>query len=72
MKSEINLNEEFGYEIYQTISKYDLRKNLEIGSWDGEGSTECFVKAMNLLSGDKFLGCVEINKAKIYLQIGDS
>jgi len=65
MKNEINLNEEFGYEIYQTILKYELKKNLEIGSWDGEGSTECFVKSMNLLSGDKFLACVEINKDKI-------
>jgi hypothetical protein len=65
MKNEINLNEEFGHEIYQTVIKYNLKNNLEIGSWDGEGSTECFVEAMKNLTGDKFLGCVEIDKDKI-------
>jgi hypothetical protein len=65
MKNEIHLNEEFGYDIYQTVVKYELKNNLEIGSWDGEGSTECFVSAMNILSGDKFLGCIESDKDKI-------
>jgi len=60
MNKEIHLNEEFGYNIFQTIIKYELKQNLEIGSWDGEGSTNCFVQAMKQLSGDLFLGCIEI------------
>lgn len=64
MKSEINLNEEFGYNIFQTIIKYNLKNNIEIGSWDGEGSTRCFVEAMKLLGGDKRLLCIEIIKEK--------
>lgn len=65
MNNEINLNEEFGYQIYQTIIKYNLKNNLEIGSWDGEGSTKCFVEAMKHLSGDKSLYCIEIVEEKI-------
>ena len=65
MNNEIHLNEEFGYYIYQTIIQYDLRNNLEIGSWDGEGSTKCFVEAMKQLTGNKSLYCIEIVKDKI-------
>ena len=57
---EIHINEEFGKNIYQTILNYNLKNNLEIGSWDGAGSTRCFVDAMSQLSGDLFLGCIEI------------
>jgi hypothetical protein len=57
---EIHLDEEFGRNIYQTVLKYELRQNLEIGSWDGTGSTKCFVDAMTQLGGDLFLGCIEI------------
>jgi hypothetical protein len=65
MNAEINLNEPFGYEIFQTVVKFDLRNNLEIGSWDGEGSSSCFVRAMDLLSGDKKLVCIEIVEEKL-------
>jgi hypothetical protein len=65
MNAEINLNELFGQEIYNTIIKYNLRQNLEIGSWDGEGSTNCFVEAMKQLSGDLSLFCVDVVKDKI-------
>jgi hypothetical protein len=65
MKTEINLNEEFGHSIYKIILENKLKNNLEIGSWDGEGSTFCFVEAMKQLEGPKLLGCVEIDKQKI-------
>lgn len=64
MNAEIHLNEPFGYEIFQTVVKYDLKKNLEIGSWDGEGSTSCFVAGMKLLTGHKRLDCIEIVEDK--------
>ena len=70
MNNEIHLNEPFGYEIYQTITKYNLKKNLEIGSWDGEGSTNCFVEAMKLLSNPRLLVCVEIIEDK-FLKLRD-
>jgi hypothetical protein len=60
MNAEIHLNEPFGYEIFQTVIEFDLRNNLEIGSWDGEGSSSCFVKAMDFLAGEKLLTCIEI------------
>lgn len=69
MNNEINLNEEFGRCIYDTVLKYNLRKNIEIGSWDGAGSTKCFVDAMTLLDGPKRLVCIEIEKSKIDLLI---
>ena len=65
MNNEINLNEPFGQLIYQTVIEYSLKTNLEIGSWDGEGSTFCFVEAMKQLTGSKLLGCVEVDKQKI-------
>jgi len=64
MKAEIHLNEPFGFKIFQTVIEYDLKKNLEIGSWDGEGSTSCFVKAMDFLSDEKRLDCIEIVEEK--------
>lgn len=64
MNTEIHLNEPFGYDIYQTVIKYSLSNNLEIGSWDGEGSTRCFVEAMKMLSDPKTLHCIEIVKDK--------
>jgi hypothetical protein len=62
---EIHLNEEFGKSINQTILKYELRQNLEIGSWDGTGSTKCFVDAMKQLEGELFLACMEILPERI-------
>ena len=64
MNTEIHMNEKFGKEMYNTILQYNLNNILEIGSWDGEGSTTCIVNAMIQLSGDKKLHCVEVDKNK--------
>jgi hypothetical protein len=64
MNAEIHLNEPFGQAIYNTIVTYKLSNNLEIGSWDGEGSTACFVKAMNTIDTPVKLTCIEINEEK--------
>jgi hypothetical protein len=69
MNAEIHLNEPFGYEIFQTVIRYELLNNLEIGSWDGEGSTSCFVSAMEHLSGSKSLQCIEIIEEKYQVLI---
>jgi hypothetical protein len=65
MNNEININEEFGNCIYNIVLEHKLNNNLEIGSWDGEGSTFCFVEAMKQNIGSKFLACVEIDKQKV-------
>ena len=60
MHAEIFLQDALGAIIYGTVLNKKLRRNLEIGSWSGEGSTRCFVEAMKQLDGDKHLDCVEI------------
>lgn len=47
MNAEIHMREPFGISIYNSIISFNLKNNLEIGSWDGAGSTKCFVEAMN-------------------------
>lgn len=61
---EITTEDEFGKSIVQCIIDFKLRNNLEIGSWDGLGSTQCFIKGMLSLDGDKSLKCVEIEKQR--------
>jgi|688.fasta_scaffold88598_2 hypothetical protein len=59
--AEITLNDEFGQAIRDTIIEHKYCTNLEIGSWDGSGSTQCFIAGMNKLDKPKVLQCVEIN-----------
>jgi hypothetical protein len=58
---EINIFDEFGQAIIQTVKKYNLQVILEIGSWDGTGSTKCFIEALKTLKTPK-LYCIEIQK----------
>lgn len=57
---EISLKDPFGSSIVSVIQKYELRHNLEIGSWDGIGSTQCFIRGMLHLRAPKKLYCLEI------------
>ena len=61
---EISVRDAFGKAIIDTIVKYDLRRNLEIGSRDGTGLTICFIHGMKQLSGDKSLTCLEIDEGR--------
>jgi hypothetical protein len=65
MNKEISLEEPFGFYIHRFVTEYNLRCNLEIGSWDGEGSTLCFVEPMRELDDPKELYCIEIDSTKI-------
>ncbi|CAB5226431.1 hypothetical protein UFOVP760_207 [uncultured Caudovirales phage] len=56
---EINENDRFGSTIVSTVKKYNLQKVLEIGSWDGTGSTQCFIKGMMELE-EPSLTCIEV------------
>jgi hypothetical protein len=58
---EINENDEFGKVIIDVVTRYNLQKVLEIGSWDGTGSTQCFIKGMSVLTSPD-LTCVEVKR----------
>lgn len=64
MYAEIHMGEPFGITIYNIVRSKQLRRNLEIGSWSGAGSTNCFFQAMLDLGGDLHLDCVEIVEDK--------
>ena len=61
---EISKQDEFGLALYKTIKSYNLGRILEIGSWDGTGSTRCIIDAISELELKhiKRLVCLEINK----------
>lgn len=62
--AEITRNDEFGKAIIDCIIKYNLVNNLEIGSWDGSGSTQCFIEGMLQLNQPKCLHCIEIKESR--------
>jgi hypothetical protein len=58
---EIKQNDEFGRAIFNTVQKYNLQTILEIGSWDGTGSTSCFIEAMKSFVDPKLV-CIELRR----------
>lgn len=61
--AEITKEDAFGIAIIDIVKKFKIQNILEIGSWDGTGSTSCFIEAM----GDfdkKSLTCLEINEQR--------
>ena len=60
---EITLADQFGREIRRTLLEFRLSRVLEIGSWDGTGSTAVIVGALSELHGPE-LTCLEIDAAR--------
>ena len=60
---EINADYKLGASIIRLVKKFNLKTNLEIGSWDGSGSTKCFIEGMKDFP-EKSLTCLEIVKEK--------
>lgn len=58
---EITLKDEFGRAIATVVKSKRYTHNLEIGSWDGTGSTQCFIEGMKNLTESKMLDCLEWN-----------
>jgi len=61
---EVTLADDFGRSISKVISDNNYRINLEIGSWDGAGSTQCIIDGMKKLEPNGYnalLQCIEIN-----------
>jgi hypothetical protein len=60
---EVTLNDNFGSSISQIIKNFNCYKVLEIGSWDGTGSTKCIINGM-LQFDQKSLTCLEVDETK--------
>jgi len=60
---EINLLDEFGSSIVAIVKKYKINKVLEIGSWDGTGSTTCLIEALKTVP-DSSLSCLEVREER--------
>lgn len=58
---EVNKFDEFGQTIVRLVHEHTLNRVLEIGSWDGTGSTQCFIESMRYLPSPE-LYCVELRK----------
>lgn len=58
MPAEITAQDEFGQAIARTIRAWDFGSVLEIGSFDGEGSTQVFLSALQDVP-DRRLVCIE-------------
>ena len=43
---QINMNSQFGKEIYSIASLPDVRNIIETGTWNGQGSTLCVMNAI--------------------------
>lgn len=56
---EINKNSKFGKFIISAVREYNLQRVLEIGSWDGTGSTQCFIEGQQTLESPQ-LDCIEV------------
>lgn len=56
---EVNSNDKLGRSIIKYVTELNLINNLEIGSWDGTGSTQCFIEGMKPFQ-TKSLTCLEI------------
>lgn len=61
---EITKQDPFGAAIIDTVLKYKINTVLEIGSWDGSGSTTCFFEAMKQLDNPKSLTCLEVEPSR--------
>ena len=60
---EISKHDAFGGTIVEVVRSFNINKILEIGSWDGTGSTQCFIEGMKDLD-NKSLTCIEVEPGK--------
>ena len=52
---EITLNDEFGRAIAQTVLTYGFRSAIEIGSWDGSGSTAILAGTLGMQASPRLV-----------------
>lgn len=56
--AELTLSDSFGKAIYRTIRDYNFKTCLELGSFDGDGSTQVFIKALANVNNPRLV-CLE-------------
>ncbi len=56
---EVTLEDSFGSAIFKTITKYKIRSFVEIGAFNGDGSTQVIAKALQKKRGDVSLTSLE-------------
>lgn len=61
---QINLDSEFGKFIYKVASNKSFNNYLEIGTWNGLGSTKCFIEAFKNRDNDFLFYSLECNTDK--------
>jgi len=61
--AELVLKNEFGRVLFTTVRALGLRSILEIGSFDGDGSTQVFISALRPFRG-KRLVCLELRRER--------
>ncbi len=64
-RPEVRHKDMFGKTLQALVSQFRPKKILEIGSWDGSGSTFCLLRKMYYTPD--FLHCVEVNPDKAKL-----
>lgn len=60
---EITNKDLFGQSIIKVLKTFNIESFLEIGSWDGTGSTACIIEGFSN-SKNRSLTCLEINKER--------
>lgn len=58
---EVTINSKFGHAMFRTIRAYSLGKILEIGAFDGDGSTQVLIAALRGFP-EPALTCLEMRK----------
>jgi hypothetical protein len=57
--AEITPQDDFGVAMGKCIKRYAIRKILEIGALDGDGSTQVLAQTLATKEGDKILASLE-------------
>lgn len=62
MAGQVNRGSFFGEQVYKLASNRKFKNYVEIGTWNGEGSTKCFMDAIFQRLDDSCLYSIEANK----------
>jgi hypothetical protein len=66
--AEVTVKDSFGAAMYKTVSKYKIYSVLEIGAFNGDGSTQVIVKALQRKRGKIALTSLEYDPER-YLEL---
>ena len=67
--AEITTSDSFGIAMGKCIKRYAIRKILEIGAFDGDGSTQVLAQALAAKKGEKILVSLEEKPERFHNQV---